>query len=189
LADVLVGLLLLAVAAGGVFAGFKGVLRAWTVSRQVAGEQQNARAVLDWMARRIRMAGVGYSGSRLMLAAPDQVAVAGDFDGDGAAECHRFYLDRGVVFTTVTEAATVGTDPPPCTGGGAPLSADLEASRLEVRALQFRYFDDSAGPGAPLAPPLNDVQRARIRRIRVEVQVSGGQLTGPFTLATDITLR
>ncbi len=190
LLDVLVGLLLLAVAAGGIFAGFKGVLNAWVLARQVAGEQQNARATLDWMARRIRMAGVGYDGPRVVLADETALAVAGDFDGDGQVECHRFFLNPAdqVVYTAVVEPLV---DPGACTTGAAqPLSADVEANRIAVTALRFRYFDDTAGPGTELTPlPLTATQRAKVRRVRMTIEVRGGQVTGPFALSAEAVIR
>jgi hypothetical protein len=185
LMDLLVGLSLMAVAAGGVFAGFKGSLKAWTVAKQYAGEQHNARMVLDWATRRLRMAGNAYSATPIAVADADEVVFFGDTvdDGVAAALCHRLYLNAAerVVYTY----ADVVSD---CTGQvGGPMSANVEAQTLAVTTLDLHYFD---GDGNELNPrPLSATQRALIRRVELRLAASGLQFLPPFELRTQVSIR
>jgi type II secretory pathway pseudopilin PulG len=208
LIDILVGLALLSVAGGGIFAGFKGALDAWALTQQVAGEQHNARVTLDWFARRVRMAGAGYAGARFAVADRSDVVFLADTNGDGRVECYRLALNPtdGVVYVNSTEAATAGAAPPDCsTGLGQPLSTAVEARRIAVTGLTLRYFDLSPGAGTELAAvPLSAADRGRIGRIETSIVVFGflpfvGPTPPPATssfaaaratrLSTQITIR
>jgi len=167
LLDLLVGLMLLGVGAVGIFAGFKSALAGWTTGQQFVGEQHNARVTLDWMTRRLRMAGNAYSGARFQVADAGEILFYGNTDGDPAVECFHIYLDGGVVEVKTTEATCTGFD-------GEPLTANAEARTFSVTRLTLRYFDGEAGSGNALtALPLNSLDRAKIRRIEVELRVAG----------------
>ena len=192
LVDLIVGLLLLAIGGVGIFSGYRAALAGWKVSQQFAGEQQNARAVLDWVTRRARMAGnnpdnVPYPGIRFQLASATAIVFTGNTDGDSAIECHRIYLNtaEGVVYAHETELPSL------CAGGvGRPLSARIEANRLTVTGLAIRYFDREAASGNELMTvPLSGLDRARIRRIAIQITVRGVQFVGPLSMSTQVVVR
>lgn len=190
LMDIMVGLSILAIAAGGIFAGFKASLTAWATAQQFAGEQHNARTVLDWTVRRLRAAGSGYAGVPFSVAAANEVWFIGDTNGDGALECHRIFLNtsEGVVYSrSVTTPVPVN-----CTGTDVPLTASAEARGLTVTGLQMQYFDGELPGGQPLgyAQLASDpLARSNIRRIRVTIQVRGLQSPDAFTMSTDVHIR
>ncbi len=194
LLDLLVGLSLLAIAAGGIFAGFKGSLKAWTVAQQYTGEQHNARLVLDWASRRLRMAGNGFAGTPLEWAAAEEIRFFGNTDDDTAVECYRIYRNTNpavgevnVVYAAVNEGSGCFTPVPIATQVGQPLSAYEEVQALAVTALSMQYFNAS---GAALGPsPLDATRRATIRRVEITIAASGVQFLNPFTLSTQVTIR
>jgi hypothetical protein len=183
LLDLLVGLMLLGVGAVGIFAGFKSALTGWTTGQQFVGEQHNARVVLDWTTRRLRMAGNEYPGARFQIAAAGEILFYGNTDGDPAIECHHIYLDAGVAEVNTTEATCAGFD-------GQPLTANVEARTFSVTALTLRYFDGDDGSGNELtALPLNSLDRAKIRRIEIEIRVAGVQAASPTSMTTQVKIR
>lgn len=185
--DILVSMILMAIGAGGIFAGFKSGLTVWTTSQQFAGEQHNARTALDWTTRRLRMTGSGYAGSvpALAVAAANEVAFYANADGDPAVECYRIYLNAGVVYGNETELPTDCS-----TGSGQPISANVEAKGLTVTSLAFEYFSGDTGAGIALtALPLSELDRGRVRRIQVTIGVSGQTAAGPLSMSTQVFIR
>lgn len=185
LLDLLVGLMLLAVGALGIFAGFKSALAGWTTGQQFVGEQHNARVTLDWMTRRLRMAGNGFGGARFQLADVSEIVFYGNSDGDPAIECYRVYLNaaEGVVYVNTTETVCAG-------GVGQPLTANVEARTFVVTGLTLRYFDRAAGSGNALtALPLSSLDRAKIGRIEIEIRVAGVQAASPTSMTTQVIIR
>lgn len=179
LMDVVVGLALMTVAALGIFAGFKGALTGWTVAQQVTAESHNARFVLEYVARLLRMAGNEYAGGPpLAVTHPDEIVFLGNTDDDPQVECYSIYRDgQGVVRIFVMELA--GADPPPaaCTGAraagaGQPLTTQVEARDITVEDLRLSY--------SPTLLP---------RRVTLEIRVRGVQSPGPLTMSTQVFLR
>jgi hypothetical protein len=191
LMDVLVGLTILSLAAGGIFAGLKGSLGAWTIGQQLTGEQHNARLVLDWTARRLRASGNGYTGVPFLRVEANNVVFVGDTDGNGQVECHRLYLNatQGVVYAARVEPLPVTLSQ--CESAvGDPLTASMEARSLAVTALTLRYFDDSAGGGVEYAPPVTDpFARSRIRRVQITIRARGLQSPDVLQMSTDVFVR
>ncbi|MDR7518766.1 MAG: hypothetical protein QN131_12110 [Armatimonadota bacterium] len=189
LTDVIVGLSILAIATGGIFAGFKGSLTAWTAAQQFSGEQHNARLVLDWTVRRVRAAGNGYAGPHVTVAGATEIVFYGDTNGDGRVECYRIYRNASeeVVYANITEVPAV----PDCsTGTGQPLTASVEARSLAIVSLDLRYFDGSPGGGVELARPVTDpLTRALIRRVLVTIQVRGQQSATVFSMSSEVYIR
>lgn len=186
--DVLVGLMVMAIGAGGIFAGFRATLTTWIVSQQFTGEQHNARTTLEWTARRVRMTGNGYTGSvpPIEVAAANEVVFYANTDADAAVECHRVSLNAGVVYANETELPT------DCrTVIGQPISANVEARELVVTSLMFEYFSGDVGAGIPLTTlPLSEPDRARVRRIQMTIGVRGVQPTAvPFSMSTQVFVR
>jgi Tfp pilus assembly protein PilW len=183
LMDLLVGLSLMAVAAGGIFAGFKGSLKAWTIAQQYAGEQHNARMVLDWATRRLRMAGKEFPGTAIAVADADDIVFFADTNDNGNAECHRLYLNspERVVYSYVGEVASCTTQ------AGQPMSANVEAQTLAVTTLSLQYFDGSGNLLTPL--PLTQAQRTLVRRVELTIAANGLQFLPPFTLSTQVFIH
>ena len=192
LLDLLVALSLLAIAAGGIFAGFRGSLKAWTIAQQYTGEQHNARLVLDWTSRRVRMAGNGFAGTAITVAAAGEVVFFGNADVDPAVECFRIYRNTNPALGEVNVVYAAASEDPNCgaiaTSVGQPLSAYEEVQSLAVTALTLQYFD-GINP-SPLGPlPLTGTQRATVRRIEITLSANGVQFLAPFTLSTQVTIR
>ncbi len=60
LVELLLAMVVLAVALGGLFTASGAMTRTWAVGQHRVSVQQAGRASLDWMVRRIRLAGQGY---------------------------------------------------------------------------------------------------------------------------------
>ncbi|MDQ7858240.1 MAG: hypothetical protein QN174_09085 [Armatimonadota bacterium] len=192
LMDVVVGLTVMALAAGGIFAGLKGSMRAWITAQQFAGEQHNARLVLDWTARRLRAAGSGFEGVPLLRAEGADVVFAGDTDGNGVIECHRIYLNTTEAVVYASRIEPIPADTSLCGSAvGDPLTANVEVRNLTVTGLSLRYFDDSPGAGAPLAAAAlaDPLVRSSVRRIQITIQARGLESPGTLGMSTDVYLR
>jgi len=179
LMEVLVGLSAFAVASLGIFAGFKASFTGWQVTQQFTSEQQSARATLEWVSRRIRMIGVGYTGTAPAV----DTAQNNEIRYWVGAECHRIYLAGGTIQQQT--GAVCGT------GTSRPLASDRDANQLTVTSLTFRYFNAATGGGGPgtaeMPPPVPGDDRYLIKRIAIVVAVQGTQ--GAFGLTTQATIR
>jgi prepilin-type N-terminal cleavage/methylation domain-containing protein len=132
------------------------VSRAWATARTFAEEQQNARLVVEWMTRRLRLAGLGVPGSAVQEAAVEAVAFDADLTSQPGPERHRFCLDRddGVVREQIgDDVSTACNRGGPLNGPGAP-----------VVHLTFTYFDRANRRLEPL--PLGVSERAQVARVR-----------------------
>ncbi len=58
--ELLIALVVLGVILGGMFAATKAMVHAWAAGQHRVGVQQNGRNAIEWVTRRIRMAGVGW---------------------------------------------------------------------------------------------------------------------------------
>ena len=190
LIDVLVGLTILALAAGGIFAGFKGSLGAWTIAQQLTGEQHNARLVLDWAARRLRAVGSGYTGAPFLRAEASNIVFVGDTDGNGQVECHRLYVNAAERVVYAARLPLPGTLSQCESAVGDPLTASIEARSLAVTALTLRYFNDESGGGVEYTPPVTDpLARSRIRRVQITIRAQGLQSPDVLEMSTDVFTR
>ena len=83
--------------AGGAF--FSSTFGSWMKGRELADQQQNARLVLEWMVRRIRLAGVNVPAGPGFTTTTDSIAFNADLNLDGTSERYRYCLDTaaGVV--------------------------------------------------------------------------------------------
>jgi hypothetical protein len=193
LMDVVVGLMVLALAAGGIFAGLKGSMRAWATTQQFAGEQHNARLVLDWAVRRLRAAGSRYDGVPLLVAAQTEVVFAGDTDGNGVVECHRIYRNavENVVYASRIEPWNPSGGAQCASAIGEPLTANVEFRNLTVTGLTLRYFDDAPGAGSELNPlPVTDPRaRSSVRRIEITIRARGLESPDELQMSTAVAIR
>ena len=191
--EVLVALSLLGIVSLTAFAVFTTSFRSLLAGRDSSNEQQNARAALEWMTRRLRMAGTGIpTGTVEFITEADTNAVAfrADVDGDGTAEWHRFCLDTSEG-TVREDIDTTGTPTSACTitTGSSITSRGLRPMR--VVALTFAYF---RGDEVPLpSPPLSATDRALIRRVRLTLSLDSNRSSTSdpqdLTFTMDVVLR
>jgi len=187
LLEIVVALSVFSLALLAIFAAFKAAMVGWQVAQQVTSEQQGARALLDWLSRRVRLVGVGYieapGSPAINYGSDSEIRFWADADGNGTAECHQVYLRGGVVYDrTSTSSCTSGVE--------RPLTSGLEAGRLEVTSLAFTYFDASTVGDPRLQVPLSDPNRYLVRRIEIAVGFRGlrpGQ--APFAMSTQSVIR
>ena len=173
----LMGLMLLVA-----FTTFSIPFRAWMAGRKLADEQQNARLLLEWMTRRLRLAGVGVTAGTAEYfteAGPGAVTFQADVDGTGGAELHRFCIDTttGIVREQIGVGVTTS-----CTTG-APLTS-RGVRPLKVALLRFAYFNGMQTPLTPL--PLAPEQRPDVTWVRVVLGLDSN-LSGAYEAADDLT--
>ncbi len=188
--ELLVGLALFGLVALAGSAVFSATFRGWTSGRDLADEQQNARVVLEWMTRRIRMAGYNTPvGTTAFFTEADATSLAflADIDGDGTAELHRFCLEstQGVVREEVGTVSTGCT-----TSTGTPItSRGIRPPRIV--SLQFAYFDGREIPLTPL--PLSGANRALMSRVHITLVTdsnrSGALEASDLTITMDAVIR
>ncbi|MCL6552840.1 MAG: prepilin-type N-terminal cleavage/methylation domain-containing protein [Firmicutes bacterium] len=186
--EVLIALSLLGVLLLASFSLFNTAFQGMLAGKDLQDTNQNARLVLEWMARRVRMAGFGLSANETELfveAAQDAVTFRTDRDGDGTPEYHRFCRANGTVL--VVDGA--GARPTgPCSGD--PLSSrGLRA--VTVTDLSFTYFDDGNTMLPYDALSTSATTRARIRRVRIELDVARAPGTSgtPLSFTMDAVVR
>lgn len=180
--EVLVALSLLGLVMLVASTAFSAPFRAYLAGRKLADEQQNARLVLEWMTRRVRLAGVGVplgTSEYFTEAGLNAVAFQADVDGDGTAELHRLCLDGAAGVVREQVGAVVTTT---CTTG-APLTS-RGVKPLTVVLLQFAYFDGQQVPLMPL--PLDPAQRPAVAWVRIILGLDSN-LSGAYELGTDLT--
>lgn len=179
--EVLVALSLFGVVLLTGFAAFNASYRGLVAGKEMADEHQNARLVLEWITRRIRLAGIGAPPGTTAFfseAAPSALAFVADADADGVLEWRRYCLDAGAgaVREEVREPAPT---PLPFAGGacsGDPITSQgLHA--LRVSALQFSYFNGQEAATGALS---------QIRRVRIVLGLDSNR-SGAYESAQDVT--
>lgn len=186
--EIVVALAVMSLVMLAIFAAFKTALGSWRVTHQFTSEQQASRSLLEWLSRRIRLAGVGYTeapGSpAVAIGGANRIVFRADTDGNGSAECHDIYLRDGVVYDRVGDASCAS-------GTEQPLTPAREAGRLEVTSLTFSYYNASTvSPTHRLSVPLSDPDRYLVRRIEIIVGIRGQHPNQqPFMLSTQAVIR
>ena len=180
--ELLMALSLLAVMLLVAFTVFSGPFRAWLSGRKLADEQHNARLVLEWTTRRLRMAGWGVpvgTEEYFTQAATDSVTFLANIDGMGGAEPHRFCIDAdgGVVREQIGATVTASC------ATGAPLTS-RGVRPLKVVLLQFAYFNGRQEPLSPL--PLTQDQRPGVAWVRIVLGLDSDG-SGAYGAASDLT--
>jgi Tfp pilus assembly protein PilW len=187
--EVMIALSILGLVAIGIFHAFKAGTSVWTTSQQFVAEQRNARALVNTMARSVRMIGYQYSGgsTTVISAASTDLSFYGDLDGDGTIECYRFYLNGTTVYEAVTQGS--GCASSIVTATGQPITAAQESRSLRVTGLSFSYYDAADQGGALLSAPLSSSDRALVRRIDIATTIQGANSITPFTIDTQAVVR
>ncbi|MDR7555697.1 MAG: prepilin-type N-terminal cleavage/methylation domain-containing protein [Armatimonadota bacterium] len=170
--EVLIALSLLGVLLLASFSLFNTAFQGMLAGKDIQDTNQNARLVLEWMVRRIRMAGFGLSANETELfveAAPDAVTFRTDrTSDDDMPEYNRFCRADGTVL--VVDGASVQ---PTGACAGDPLSSrGLRA--ITVTGLTFRYFDAGNTELPYEALSASPTDRAKIRRVRIVLDVARG---------------
>ena len=181
--EVMVAMTLFGVVVTATAAGFFAPYRAWMSGRNMINEQHNARVVLEWMSRRLRVAGLNApAGTSEFFSSAEQTAVAflADIDRNGSAEAHRFCLDAvtGVVREQIGAGVTTT-----CTLG-APITAMNDGRALRVVLMDFEYYDGQERALTPL--PLSAAQRPLVARVRIVLGLDSN-LSGAYEPANDLT--
>jgi Tfp pilus assembly protein PilW len=187
--EVLVALSVLGLVAIGIFLAFKAGNTAWTTGQQFVAEQQNARILVNTIARSVRMIGYQYTGASAAVinGAASDLSFYADMDGDGTMECYRYYLSGGTVYEAVVQGS--GCASSILTAAGQPITASLESKGLSVTSLTFTYYDADTQGGALLSAPLSGTNLYLVRRVDVAATVKGVTSTTPFTIDTQAVVR
>ena len=187
--EVVVALSILGLVAIGIFLAFKAGTTAWGTSQQFVAEQQNARILVNTIARGVRMIGYQYTGARAAVinGAASDLSFFADMDGDGAIECYRYYLSGGRVYEAVVQGS--GCASSILTAAGQPITASLESKGLSVTSLTFTYYDADTQGGALLNAPLSGTDLYLVRRIDVAATVQGVTSITPLNIDTQAVVR
>jgi prepilin-type N-terminal cleavage/methylation domain-containing protein len=191
--EVLVALSLLGIVSLTAFAIFTASFRSLLTGRDFSNEQQNARVALEWMSRRLRMAGTGTpAGTTELITEADANAITfrADVDGDGTAEWHRFCMDPtdGVIREVIDTAGAPSTV---CTAAAGTSLTARGMRPIRVVTLAFAYFRGDETPLPTL--PLSALDRALVRRIRITLSTDSNRSTtsdpSDLTFTMDAVLR
>ena len=197
LLEILVALTLMGVILLTAFATFNATFMAYLKGRDFTDEQQNARFLLEWMVRRIRVAGLSVryapnvTPAAFTQAGLTSVAFVGDADGDGTVRWYRYCLDTGSGVVRQQREDVPNPIPlvlPPPAGfsscaTGAPLTSSGMRS-LRVVSLGFRYF---RGDGNELPAPVSGATNlANIARVRITLGLDTNRST-LYEGAVDLT--
>jgi prepilin-type N-terminal cleavage/methylation domain-containing protein len=204
LVELLVALAMLAVIFGGMFASTSAMARSWATGQHRVGVQQMGRASLDWMIRRIRLAGQGYDRqwARCLPFYREATATSLKFRADvvmdrgvcGPFEEIGYSLSGGRLLETVT--VTDGSEPQE-----RALTVTEEVGIITVTELNFCYYDifDQLVPDQTLSVAggqetcsgrvrgdrLQDIYRVKVR-VRL---VSGRQGEKPLVITSQAVRR
>ena len=187
--EVVVVLALMGLVSASVFAAFKAGTTIWTTSQQFVAEQQNARALINTIARGARMIGYQYTGagSAVIAASADDVSFYADMDGDGTMECYRYYLSNGVVYEAVVQGASCASAI--TSAAGQAVTSSFESKALKVTSLVLQYYNAANQGGALLSVPLSSTDLYLVRRIDIAATVQGVASVTPFTVDTQAVVR
>jgi len=130
------------VIASGAF--FSSSFGAWMKGRELADQQQNARFVLEWTVRRLRLAGHGVAAGPGFTVTTDSIAFDADLNADGTAERYRFCLDT----TTGVIREQVDAQVSSLCTSGAPLTS-RGVHPLRIIRLIFSTYDGFENPNPP----------------------------------------
>jgi prepilin-type N-terminal cleavage/methylation domain-containing protein len=203
LVELLVALAMLAVIFGGMFASTSAMARSWATGQHRVGVQQTGRASLDWVIRRIRLAGQGYEPSLASCLPFYRVAEAARFrfradvaPGDGPCgpfEELEYAVSDGRLVETIYGAGGSSTS--------RALTVNEEVGIITVTDLNFCYYDifDRLVPDQTLSVAdgqetcsesvrgdrLQDIYRVKVR-VRL---VSGRQGEKPLVITSQAVRR
>lgn len=201
LVELLVALAMLGVILGGMLTSTSAMARSWAAGQHRVGVQQTGRASLDWMIRRIRLAGQGYERTWAgclpfyRVAEPTRFRFLADVKpGDGVCgpmEALEYEVSEGRLVETLLPAREPTRF----------LTVNEEVGIITVTDLNFCYYDifDQLIPDQTLTTSggqetcAGTVQSARlgdIYRVKVRVRVVSGRPGElPFDIASQAVRR
>ncbi len=204
LVELLVALAMLAVIFGGMFVSTSTMARSWATGQHRVGVQQMGRASLDWMIRRIRLAGQGYDRqwASCLPFYREATATSLKFRADvvmnsgvcGPFEEIRYNLSGGRLLETVT--VTDESEPQE-----RALTVTEEVGIITVTDLNFCYYDifDQLVPDQTLSVAdgqetcsgsVRGDRRQDVYRVKVRVRVvSGRQGEKPLVITSQAVRR
>ncbi len=203
LVELLVALVVLGVIFGGMFVSTSAMARSWAIGQHRVGVQQTGRASLDWMIRRIRLAGQGYERAWVSClpfyrrGEPSRFVFRADVEaGDGICgplEELEYTVSGGRLVETVRKVGG--------TSVSRALTLNEEVGVITVTDLNFCYYDifDQLIPdqrvslvdghetcsGVVQSTRLGDIYRVKVR-VRI---VSGRAGEIPFDIASQAVRR
>ncbi|MDR7545343.1 MAG: prepilin-type N-terminal cleavage/methylation domain-containing protein [Armatimonadota bacterium] len=189
--EVLLALALFGTVLVSAWAVFSSYFKAFNVGRDFADEHQNARATLEWITRRARMAQIAAQSSATPLPL-DALNIVADLDRDGTQEQYRFCLDVAEGVIRQQRVSPAGSAPPATCTFGDPLTS-RGVRPLRVIALEFGYY--SGADEAPPVPPgvgaggiVPGVGRVQITMV-LDSNRSGVRDGGDLTLVSNAAIR
>jgi prepilin-type N-terminal cleavage/methylation domain-containing protein len=194
LVELMIALLMIAVIMVGMFASVRAMAGAWALGQHRVGIQQHGRNAVEWMARRLRVAGQGWNvtdGPIYTVAEPARVRFRANL-GEGLRQWeYAIYGARLVEREFDATGATLLSIPP------RPLTVIEEVGIITVTNLNFCYFDifetllngpqaaDGTCGGTVTGAALGSIFRVQVRL----TLVSGRPGESPITLVTQAMSR
>jgi hypothetical protein len=168
------------------------------LTSSTVSKEQQGRQVVEWIADRVRQAGLRTSVATGTPArcqngivsqdpsyypTTSSLSVTADVDNDGTPETHTFKLENFNGVPAITETVIE------CTGATSVKQPITSTTTVQALALQFDYYDVNGGVVYNLTSP-TEIQKIRYVRVTVQVQASAGA-HGPTTQTwkTNIALR
>jgi prepilin-type N-terminal cleavage/methylation domain-containing protein len=202
LIELLIALAMIGVITAAVFASVRAMAGAWAVGQHRVGIQQHGRAAIEWMTRRLRIAGQGWDvaqGPIYTFAGRDRVRFLADF-GTGLRQ-YEYAIDGGRLVerkygTTGRIAGSLLA--------ARPLTPIEEVGIITAAQLNFCYFDifgallngprigDPQRPdyGACTGPGVAGTALGSIYRIQVRLTLESGRRgESPLTLVAQAMSR
>jgi type II secretory pathway component PulJ len=181
LIEVLVALGVMALVLGGLTALVGAATRSKMIVAVRSADTETARQTLEWMAERLRNAGLNVlPGAQPQVRCQDMVVA---LEAALRPQPDRVYVSGEILNSDTVagnEVITLGyrlqggrvmEERGPCSGAWAPTSSVVSNSSIAVTNLTFEYFTRT---GDPVAVPTTDIEAIRsIRVIRVSLTVQG----------------
>jgi prepilin-type N-terminal cleavage/methylation domain-containing protein len=197
LVELMIALVMIAVIMVGMFASVRAMAGAWALGQHRVGVQQHGRNAVEWMARRLRVAGQGWDvtgGPIYTVAEPARVRFLLNPRPELPQELRQWEY-------AIADARLVEREFPE-TGGTTPLSTrpltvTEEVGIITVTNLNFCYFDtfenllnppqaaDGTCSGTVTGTALGSIYRVQVRL----TLVSGRPGESPITLVTQAMSR
>lgn len=140
LTELLITLSLIGLVASGLFASMRAMSISWATGQHRIGVTQHGRNAMEWMARRVRLAGQGTPGSTAIYVAAEAARLgfwADVIPGSGASGSNPmdyilYEVSGGRLIETITAGATTSV---------RKLTAAEEVGIITVTSVNFCYYD------------------------------------------------
>jgi prepilin-type N-terminal cleavage/methylation domain-containing protein len=202
LVELLIALVMIGVIMVAMFASVRAMAGAWAVGQHRVGIQQHGRTAIEWIVRRLRVAGQGWDvtqGPIYTFAGPARVRFLADLGAGLRQYEYAIYGGRLVEREHSTTGRTAGS-----LLSTRPLTAVEEVGIITVTWLNFCYFDifgkllnapridDRQRPdyGACIGPDITGTALGSIYRVQVRLTLESGRPgEQPLTLVAQTMSR